>query len=266
MNRTLALLLAAGVGLTGGCTTFGTNVRGDFACRAPEGTCRPMTAIDAAAVDVLGGEQARVAETSRPARAPAGPVGSGSPVRVGERTLTILLPAHVDEAGILHDAATVHAVVEPGGWAFAPDRADKLPEFSRSSAPSSLREAIAGASAPAIEGLESLPRAPQPIIAATAGSDDAVLPTVAAIAAARAGHRIGRSEPATIVPSTAIAPSASKLPKGKVVPGRGDAAAAGTRAKALAAPLLAKPALRPAAPPDGDPGDPFGSLGGEQPK
>lgn len=266
MTRPLALLLAAGVGLTGGCTTFGTNVRGDFACRAPDGTCRPMTAIDAAAVDALGGEQLSPLASSQAAHTPTGPAGSGTPVRLGERTLTILLPAHVDEAGILHDAATVHAVVEQAGWAFAPDRAEASSQFSRSSAPSSLREAIAGASAPAIEGLESLPRAPQPITAATAGSDDAVLPSVAAIAAARAGHRIGRSEPATIVPSTAVAPSASRLSRGKVVPSRGDAAAAGTRAKALAAPLLAKPALRPAAPPDGDPGDPFGSLGGEQPK
>ena len=33
----------------GGCATLGSNVSGDFACRAPNGSCAPTSAIDDAA-------------------------------------------------------------------------------------------------------------------------------------------------------------------------------------------------------------------------
>ena len=33
--------------LTSGCATFGTNIEGDFTCRAPKGDCAPSQVIDA---------------------------------------------------------------------------------------------------------------------------------------------------------------------------------------------------------------------------
>lgn len=261
MTRMCLLLLSASLA---GCTTLGTNVKGDFACRAPGGTCRPMTAIDAAAVVELGDAASNENSASaKPVSTPR-PVGIGVPVRVGERTITIVLPAHVDDAGVLHEAATVHAVVEPSGWATIPPGNTPSSQFSRSSVPSTLREAIAGASAPAVEGLESLPRAPQPI---TGPSDPAfpaaALPSPAAIAAARAGHRIGLPQAAE--PERAAAGAA--LPRGKVVLGSGDASVASARVKALAAPVLSGAGKTPSAAQDGDPGDPFGVAGkAEQPR
>lgn len=196
-----AIALAALLG-SSACTTLGGNVSGDFACRAPGGTCAPMSAIDAGAVESV--IEMSSTPANRLAAAPAHRVGAGysagAATRTGERTLRIVFPAYVDAAGVLHDEAIAHAVVEGSAWAFAPAAtadadAPTVFEISRSPAPSSLREAIAGASAPAIEGLGSLPaQAPHPII----GIDDPRLPVVLpgptpdALAAARAGHRIAR--------------------------------------------------------------------------
>ena len=33
--------------LASGCATFGTNIEGDFTCRAPKGDCAPSQVIDA---------------------------------------------------------------------------------------------------------------------------------------------------------------------------------------------------------------------------
>ena len=44
--------LACGIvaaSLLAGCATLGGNVEGNFACRAPEGTCAPTSLIDAQA-------------------------------------------------------------------------------------------------------------------------------------------------------------------------------------------------------------------------
>jgi conjugal transfer pilus assembly protein TraV len=229
-GATIALLLTTALGASG-CTTLGGTVKGDFTCRAPAGTCAPMTKIDAAAIGSVD-EEGASAPTVGARRQGARGNGGSVAVRTGERMLTILLPAHVDEAGMLHDAATVHAVVEQPAWTFASvAEPTSISEFSRSPAPSSLREAVAGASAPVIEGLESPPaQAPQPfsVTASTARIPDPAAPSAAAIAAARAGHRIGTKPPA-IVPAPAakrLAPNTSTLPAGKVVLPQGDPAAA----------------------------------------
>ncbi len=249
MNRlAFATALLGSAALLSGCATLGGTVKGDFACRAPTGTCAPMTAIDAAAIRTLAGEGSGTGAEGRMRQLSIAPRSGAVPVRTGERMLTILLPAHVDEVGVLHDAATVHAVVEEAGWAFAAgsDPASN-PEFSRSSAPSSLREAVAGASAPATEGLETLPaRAPQPFTppgaAAGVSVDDG--PSAAAIAAARSGHRLAAPSvpvpgaPVEVAPMPAAAPE--MLPSGKFVLPHGDTAAARARLKGLVAPQLPK--------------------------
>ncbi len=198
----VALLASAG------CATLGGNVSGDFACRAPDGTCSPMSAIDARAVQTMVGEAdagdrgiAAAAPKVLRSRSVSGLVG-----RSGERTLRVVFPAHVDRAGVLHDEATAHVVVEDAAWTVTPvDPATRTPvgissvtpsfEIARSPAPSSLREVIAGASAPVIEGLESLPaQAPHPIIGIDAPRVPGIVPgpTPEALAAARTGRRIAR--------------------------------------------------------------------------
>ncbi len=107
------LIVCAGfaVGLSG-CTTFGTNVAGDFSCRAPKGDCAPAQVIDARAT----AELAQEASLPELARVRAG-VAAGDTGRTAERTLKIVFPAHVDEAGTLHDEAVAWAVVENPRWA-----------------------------------------------------------------------------------------------------------------------------------------------------
>lgn len=241
---TMALLLTTALGASG-CTTLGGTVKGDFTCRAPAGTCAPMTTIDAAAIGFVD-EEGASASTVGPHRQGTSGKGGSVAIRTGERMLTILLPAHVDEAGVLHDAATVHAVVEQPAWTFASvAEPTSISEFSRSPAPSSLREAVAGASAPVIEGLESPPaQAPQPFSATASAAriPDPAAPSAAAIAAAQAGHRIGTKLPAAVPAPAAkrLAPTTSALPAGKIVLPQGDPAAARARLNALAAPNLSR--------------------------
>lgn len=274
-GATIALLLTTALGASG-CTTLGGTVKADFTCRAPAGTCAPMTTIDAAATGSVD-EDGASAPTVGPRRPGASVKGDSVAVRTGERMLTILLPAHVDEAGVLHDAATVHAVVEQPAWTFASvGEPTSISEFSRSPAPSSLREAVAGASAPVIEGLESPPaQAPQPFsaTASTARIPDPAAPSAAAIAAARAGHRIGTKPPSSVPAPAAKRPvfPTSALPAGKVVLPQGNPAAARARLNALAAPNLSRLGAKPEAAagpvaPKAD-GSPFSApVGQEQPR
>ena len=256
-----------------GCATLGGNVSGDFACRAPDGTCSPMSAIDARAVQTMVGSGDAEADQKpsarqQPFRSTQGPRSVG---RTGERTLRVVFPAHVDRSGVLHDEATAHVVVEDAAWTLTPvDPANKAAsgeatvtpsfEISRSSAPSSLREVIAGASAPAIEGLESLPaQAPHPITAVGALPRSGTIagPTPEALAAAKAGRRIAR--PATIDLSKVPLERSQTLPviggmspgaaptKSKPSAGIAGAIAAG-RVRALAKPAIEKLGQPPSEP------------------
>lgn len=98
--------------LTSGCATFGTNIEGDFTCRAPKGDCAPSQVIDARATKDLSAT-GPVQDGLRP---PV-PVASGDQGRTSERTLRIVFPAHIDETGTLHDDAVAWAVVENPRWA-----------------------------------------------------------------------------------------------------------------------------------------------------
>ncbi|MGB7404700.1 MAG: hypothetical protein WA906_03345 [Pacificimonas sp.] len=101
---------------TAACTTLGSNVSGDFSCKAPGGMCAPLPAIDDAALadmNVQTGPEAHVPDPQTPDR----PVPDGLVARTGERILRIVIPSHVDRRGVLHEAAVLHKVVERQGWA-----------------------------------------------------------------------------------------------------------------------------------------------------
>ena len=225
------LIVCAGLALTSGCTTFGTNVAGDFSCRAPKGDCAPAHVIDGRATESIAHE----GSSPELARVRAG-VAAGDTSRTAERTLRIVFPAHVDEAGTLHDEAVAWAVIDNPRWAAelrrkpgeeaapplmrqlsrqlkaaqanpvaAPetaggdtDAADLTSPFSLAAPqsedspvasplflPSTAREAVAGAKAPAVEGFDmSFPlhdRTPRP-----GGAEKLSYPSIEAIEAAKA--------------------------------------------------------------------------------
>ena len=228
-NLALPLLLAS----LSACATLGTNVAGDFSCRAPKGGCAPTGTIDAAAT--AGSHGHAPERTPLPARAGIAP---GDVARTGERTIKIVFPAHIDSQGTLRDEAVAWAVVGQADWAAALRRSptdsdqslnaqlrqslkqkhqsagapqpapmsvdeippatalETVPDHFNSDAllfplasplvlPSTAREAIAGASAPAVEGFDMS----SPLHVRTPRSSiDEVLqnyPTLEAIAAAK---------------------------------------------------------------------------------
>ena len=226
--------------LTSGCATFGTNIEGDFTCRAPKGDCAPSQVIDARATKDLSAS-GPVHDGLRPPVS----VASGDQGRTSERTLRIVFPAHIDETGTLHDDAVAWAVVENPRWAAelrrkagedtapplmrqlrrqlkaAQAKSDLLNEtttlpqaeqteaetfdlgqpFQPSSSigdipsasplvlPSTAREAVAGASAPAVEGFDMAQpphdRTPRP----SADKAPLIFPTIEAIEAAKSAAK-----------------------------------------------------------------------------
>lgn len=107
--------LAALALVSSGCVGLGSNIEGDFTCRAPKGDCAPSHVIDQRATAELGHLPSAGLQT---ARVRAG-IASGDLARTSERTIRIVFPAHVDEAGTLHDEAVAWAVVENPQWAGA---------------------------------------------------------------------------------------------------------------------------------------------------
>ena len=228
--RPLPLLILAAPFLlaTSGCATFATNIAGDFECRAKDKNniehCQPASRIDAAAMATLGSDSDT--QTSLPRAA----VAQGDRTRSRERTVRIVFPAHVDEAGVLHEEAVAWAVIDRTDWsarlrrkaddgtsgyarsvARALKAAQALPSvaapvsvepqqaahdtsfsedpFSKASPlalPSTAREAVAGASAPAVEGFDM--SAPLPHVRTPRHPDDepaSDYPSAEAIDAAR---------------------------------------------------------------------------------
>ena len=222
--------------LTSGCATFGTNIEGDFTCRAPKGDCAPSQVIDGRATKDLSAT-GPVQDGLRPPVS----VASGDQGRTSERTLRIVFPAHIDETGTLHDDAVAWAVVENPRWAaelrrkagedtapplmrqlrrqlkaaqaksdllnetttlpqaeqteaetfdlgqpFQPSSSlEDIPSASPLVLPSTAREAVAGASAPAVEGFDMAQpphdRTPRP----SADKAPLIFPTIEAIEAAK---------------------------------------------------------------------------------
>ena len=126
------LLLGAGGAMLAlaGCTTFGTNIKGSFACGAPgDGSCAPATVIDDRALAEITGDASYI--PAGPYRAPPsfGPqemapqaivahaaLPADEAVPVGQKILRIVFPAHVDRAGRFHETSVVKAVVDNGAW------------------------------------------------------------------------------------------------------------------------------------------------------
>ena len=188
--------------LLGGCATFGSNIAGDFACRAGSkasaADCPPARVIDAKAIADLSDTETAITKSARKAASP------GDTTRTNERILRVVIPAHVDEEGLLREEAVVWIVAEPPEWAARlrrPERASSKsalrtlarhvldaqgepeagalpaatdsPDHTRNSEiaspfdddlffplasppalPSTAREAVAGATPPAVEGFD----------------------------------------------------------------------------------------------------------------
>ncbi|MCC6480611.1 MAG: conjugal transfer protein TraV [Sphingomonadaceae bacterium] len=216
--------------LLGGCATFGSNIAGDFACRAGSKAsateCPPARMIDAKAIADLSDDETFVPKAVRKAALP------GDTRRTDERILRVVIPAHVDAEGLLREEAVVWIVAEPPEWAARlrrPERSvsksalrtvarhvldaqadpavgtlpsatdssdqsrktdiaspfDDVPFFPLASPlalPSTAREAVAGATPPAVEGFDMAspfhvrtPRSPDqaPLVYPDAGAIDA---------------------------------------------------------------------------------------------
>ena len=232
--------------LASGCATFGTNIEGDFTCRALKGDCAPSRVIDARATKDLS-----ATGTVQDGLRPPVSVASGDQGRTSERTLRIVFPAHIDETGTLHDDAVAWAVVENPRWAaelrrkagedtapplmrqlrrqlkaaqaksdllnetttlpqaeqteaetfdlgqpFQPSSSlEDIPSASPLVLPSTAREAVAGASAPAVEGFDMAQpphdRTPRP----SADKAPLIYPTIEAIDAAKNAAAKAQKEP-----------------------------------------------------------------------
>lgn len=113
MRLPFRILACAGLAvMASACATFGTNLEGSFQCRAPKGDCAPSHVLDARATSDMTTEK-NALHATRPAMA----VAAGDRARTSERTLRIVFPARVDEAGTLHDEAIAWAVIENPRWA-----------------------------------------------------------------------------------------------------------------------------------------------------
>ncbi len=150
MRKPLLPLLALAASLPG-CTHLGTNISGNFSCRAPAGDCQPVSVIDAKATAELGRVQDDMLGLLQKQRVGVTPADNS---RTGERTLRIVLPAHVDSSGVLHDEAVAWAVVEAPHWAGELRRAENAPKKGaypalRQALKDAARRAGSAASAPA---------------------------------------------------------------------------------------------------------------------
>jgi conjugal transfer pilus assembly protein TraV len=166
------------------------NVKGDFACRAPDGICAPSGNIDDRALAMISGDE------GDHMIAPAGPYveppseGRGyqkasSPVRTRERVLRIVFPAQIDASGRLHEQTAVHAVVERGEWSEA---------LAGNAVAGTAEEVAAAAGRDTL--LAAVERAEPPMIETLAVDPD--LPTPEAVAMARAqgnGGEVQSSDP-----------------------------------------------------------------------
>lgn len=179
------LARAAGVAVIGlaatqlaACTSlWGGNIKGNFACSAPGGTCAPSTVIDDQALAVIQNARPMVPASGPYFQPPARvsgqsarlvPSGSGRIAAAGagvahreRRVLKVVFPSYVDGAGNFHEPRVVHTVADAGGWmqlsgasgpgGTAPDAAaslvnpqpsaarDPLPDAGKESGPVALR-------------------------------------------------------------------------------------------------------------------------------
>lgn len=169
MPRTPLILLLVSVSLTG-CFR-GNNVKGDFACKAPGGTCAPMSVIDGVALAGMGTSSGSVGAIRSPGSLPpptsavrtvsTASLDDSVPARTSERVLRVVFPAHIDRDGIYREESAAHAVVEPTSWAqalggFAPEQPRRVPALRPSGATPASTPTGQQASMPATSLLASM--------------------------------------------------------------------------------------------------------------
>lgn len=190
-------IVVAGLAALSGCATFGTNVKGNFSCAAPDGTCAPSSVIDDRALAMIAGEPAALQPTGPFERAPdvirrqSTTADAGTVTRVGQKVLAIVFPAHVDAQGRYHETSTVRAVVDTGAWLAAVD--DRGPELAQ--------VAPMRVSVPSIDQASALADAAEP---------PAAVPAPEAVAAARALGRARRAGTTAAADATAPASAPAK--------------------------------------------------------
>lgn len=204
-----------------GCASLGTNVKGSFACSAPDGICAPTSTIDDQALAMLQGDTP--VTPAGPYDQPTRPQGlvrasAGGLARTQDKIVRIVFPPHVDAHGRYHEKTAVHAVVQPGAWSHdvVAARSAAAPEVSQARTMPSLGELAAAApevAYPAAEGAQEV------------AAVDLSTPDPAIVAAARAravkgssrGRKGGayRSRSASVIvapPTTAYIPAPPPFP------------------------------------------------------
>lgn len=254
-----ASVVALGLAATqlAACTSlFGGNIKGSFACSAPNGTCAPSTVIDDQALSVIqnarpmtpAGPYMRSPAAMRPTSAAYVPTGTGriTPAQGGmahreRRVLRVVFPSFVDGGGNLHEPRIVHAVVDNGAWmqlsAGEPTAIDQIEGRSASLAsaaftPPSLPDAATLPSdmSPAPEAKPAPAGPPSPEAVAAARAKGAALKAGSAIDAIRAEvqSRLVQTAkaPGAVPPVAALAPNAAHnaAPVDAVKPAPGTAA------------------------------------------
>lgn len=156
------------------CTSlWGGNIKGNFACSAPGGTCAPSTVIDDQALAVIQNARPMVA-ASRPYFQPQSrgsaqsarlmPTGSGRIAAAGpgvahreRRVLKVVFPSYVDGSGNFHEPRVVHTVADAGGWM-------QLSGASSGEQATAQTEAGSDAGAPLLAQQAQPPGDPQPAV------------------------------------------------------------------------------------------------------
>lgn len=224
-----------------GCTSlFGGNIKGSFACSAPNGTCAPSTVIDDQALSVIqnarpmtpAGPYMRSPTAARPTTAAYVPTGSGriTPAQGGmahreRRVLRVVFPSFVDGGGNLHEPRIVHAVVDDGAWmqlsGSEPTAIDQIEGRTASLAsaaftPPSLPDAVILPSdmSPAPEAKPAPAGPPSPEAVAAARAKGAALKAGSAIDAIRAEvqSRLAQTAkaPGAVTPVATLTPNAAQ--------------------------------------------------------
>lgn len=223
------------------CThLFGGNIKGSFACSAPNGTCAPSTVIDDQALSVIqnarpmtpAGPYMRSPASPRATTAAYVPTGAGriTPAQGGmvhrdRRVLRVVFPSFVDGGGNLHEPRIVHAVVDDGAWmqlsGSEPTAIDQIEGRSASLAsaapiPPSLPHAaiLPSDMSPAPEAKPAPAGPPSPEAIAAARAKGAALKAGSAIDAIRAEvqSRLAQTAkaPGSVPPAGALAPNAAQ--------------------------------------------------------
>lgn len=197
------LARAAGVAALGlaatqlaACTSlWGGNIKGNFACSAPGGTCAPSTVIDDQALAVIQNARPMVPASGpyfqpqvRPYRQSARfmPSGNGRIAAAGpgvahreRRVLKVVFPSYVDGSGNFHEPRVVHTVADAGGWM-------QMSGANSGEQATAQTEAGPEASAPLQAQQAQPPGDPQPAVSSEPDEPAGALPDPRVVAQARA--------------------------------------------------------------------------------